>query len=147
MFAPIGEDTNGMALSVLSALARLDLDPWQEAARLAGLPEKYAMARLATSIEALPGRPTEAADYAATAARLIALLPRRTITKAESPAAKTGSRAAPNSWAYAFMVLMVLALGAQWVAAGRPAAAKQEVTNTPTAATVPLGDSPPNIGQ
>jgi hypothetical protein len=33
LFAPIGEDSNGMVLSVLSALARLDIDPWQEAAK------------------------------------------------------------------------------------------------------------------
>jgi hypothetical protein len=30
LFAPIGEDRNDMPLSVLSALARLDIDPWQE---------------------------------------------------------------------------------------------------------------------
>ena len=35
LYAPIGEDRNGMLLSVLSALARLDIDPWQEAAKLA----------------------------------------------------------------------------------------------------------------
>jgi hypothetical protein len=35
LFAPVGEERNGMLLSVLSALARLDVDPWQEAARLA----------------------------------------------------------------------------------------------------------------
>jgi hypothetical protein len=38
LFASIGESRNGMLLSVLSALARLDLDPWQEAAELARLP-------------------------------------------------------------------------------------------------------------
>jgi hypothetical protein len=38
LFAPIGEEENGMLLSVVSALARLDLDPWQEAASLTGLP-------------------------------------------------------------------------------------------------------------
>jgi hypothetical protein len=30
LFAPIGEDSNGMLVSVLSGLARLDVDPWQE---------------------------------------------------------------------------------------------------------------------
>lgn len=34
VFAPIGEERNGMLLSVMSALARRDIDPWQEAARL-----------------------------------------------------------------------------------------------------------------
>ena len=33
LFAPIGADRIGMLLSVLSALARLDIDPWQEAAK------------------------------------------------------------------------------------------------------------------
>ena len=35
LFAPIGEDKNGMLVSVLSGLARSDVDPWQEAAKLA----------------------------------------------------------------------------------------------------------------
>jgi len=33
--APIGADRNGTGLSVLSALARLNVDPWQEATSLA----------------------------------------------------------------------------------------------------------------
>ncbi len=35
LFAPIGVDKNGMVLSVVSALARLDVDPWEEAEELA----------------------------------------------------------------------------------------------------------------
>ena len=57
LYAPIGEDTNGLVLRVLSVLARSDLDPWDEAARLAGVPEKYGTARLTALIAALPGRP------------------------------------------------------------------------------------------
>jgi hypothetical protein len=34
LFAPIGNDRNGMVLSVVSALAQLDVDPWQEADEL-----------------------------------------------------------------------------------------------------------------
>jgi hypothetical protein len=37
LFAPIGEDRNGMLVSVRSGLARSDVDPWQEAAKLAQL--------------------------------------------------------------------------------------------------------------
>ena len=40
LFAPIAEDRHGMPLSVLSALARQNVDPWQEAANLASLPTK-----------------------------------------------------------------------------------------------------------
>jgi len=38
--APIGADRNGTSLSVLSALARLNVDPWQEATSLRECPEK-----------------------------------------------------------------------------------------------------------
>jgi hypothetical protein len=38
--APIGADRNGTGLSVLSALARLNVDPWQEATSLARMPQR-----------------------------------------------------------------------------------------------------------
>ena len=47
LFAPIGQESNGMRLSVLSALARLDMDPWQGAAKLAKLPIAGATEQLA----------------------------------------------------------------------------------------------------
>ena len=46
-----------MLLSVLSALARLDLDPWREAAELARMPQQTARQRLTFLIEALPNQP------------------------------------------------------------------------------------------
>jgi len=58
LFAPIGEERNGMVLSVISALAQLDLDPWQEAANLAQLPVTTAARRLASLIASLPDRPS-----------------------------------------------------------------------------------------
>ncbi|MFZ1122979.1 MAG: hypothetical protein WAN81_22360, partial [Candidatus Binataceae bacterium] len=76
LFAPIGEDGNGMLLSVLSALARLDIDPWQEAAKLSGLPGGAATQRLASLIAALPDGASAYPDPATVAARLVALLPR-----------------------------------------------------------------------
>ena len=77
LFAPIGEDRNDMPLSVVSALARLDIDPWQEADKLARLPGETAIQRLASLIAALPEGPTAHLDPGAIAARLIAPLPRR----------------------------------------------------------------------
>src|SRR5476649_443382 len=73
LFAPVGDDGNGMLLSVLSALARLDVDPWQEAANLARLPGSTAIERLTSLIAALPGRPASQPDPGTIAARLIAL--------------------------------------------------------------------------
>jgi hypothetical protein len=55
LYAPIGADGGEMPLSVLSALARLDLDPWQEAAELSELPKGTATQRLAALIARLPG--------------------------------------------------------------------------------------------
>ena len=77
LFAAIGADRNGMPLSVLSALARLGVDPWQEAARLTALPEATATLSLAALLAARPDGASADTGGGATAARLIALLPRR----------------------------------------------------------------------
>lgn len=75
LFAPIGEEKNGMLLRVVSALARLDLDPWQEAANLARLPRPAATERLTEFIVALSGGPTTDLNSEKVAAGLIARLP------------------------------------------------------------------------
>jgi hypothetical protein len=75
LFASIGEDRNGTALSVLSALARLDVDPWRETASLARMPRKKATERLAALIATAPLGLATALPAASIAARLIALLP------------------------------------------------------------------------
>ena len=75
LFAPIGEERNGMVLSVLSALARLDLDPWREAAELAGMPRQIATQRLTSLIRSLPDGPQTRSKPEAISARLIAFLP------------------------------------------------------------------------
>jgi hypothetical protein len=77
LFAPIGEDGNGMLLSVLSALARLDVDPWQEAAKMTRLSGSAATVRLASLIAKLPDQPSSHQNVERIAARVICLLPRR----------------------------------------------------------------------
>src|SRR6202142_441689 len=77
LFAPIGEDKNGMLVSVLSGLARSNVDPWQEAAKLAQLPGEIATKELAALIGALPDRAVSYLDPRAIATRLIVLLPRK----------------------------------------------------------------------
>ena len=55
--ASISEDRNGPGLSVLSAFARLNVDPWQERqTSLARMPSDAAAARLTELIDALPRR-------------------------------------------------------------------------------------------
>jgi hypothetical protein len=78
LFSPIGDDRNGMPLSVVSLLARCDLDPWQEAGSLAAIPADAAIRRMESLIRALPDQPLTLPDSRTIATRLIALLPRPT---------------------------------------------------------------------
>ncbi len=63
----VGVEENGMAVSVLSAFARLGLDPWVEAGRLAALPKKAAVAAISHHLALTGDSPV--------AARLAELLP------------------------------------------------------------------------
>jgi hypothetical protein len=75
LYAPIGAQENKMTLSVLSALSRLNLDPWAEAAQLSALPKDIAAQRLTSLIARLPGGRWAQADCASIANRLIEFLP------------------------------------------------------------------------
>jgi hypothetical protein len=76
LFARIGESANGMSVSILSTLARQNLDPWQEAAELSKMPTKAAIDRLATHI-ANGAEPPCDVNAEALAQRCIELLPHR----------------------------------------------------------------------
>ena len=76
LYAPVGTEENKMTLSVLSALSRLNVDPWVEAAELSELPKDTAARRLASLITRLPGGRWAQADCEAIANRLVELLPR-----------------------------------------------------------------------
>ncbi|MSO77790.1 MAG: hypothetical protein EXQ87_12920 [Alphaproteobacteria bacterium] len=75
LHAAIGEEKNGMELSVASALARFGMDPWLEAARLAGLPKQLAIDGLGQLLDRLPEDQWQRSGTASIAARLVALLP------------------------------------------------------------------------
>jgi hypothetical protein len=75
LYSAISDDTNQIPVSVLSVLARHDIDPWHEAAQLAQMPKTTAIARLASMISSvnLDLTPQSSAEIIAT--RLIELLP------------------------------------------------------------------------
>jgi hypothetical protein len=75
LFASIGNDEKGMPLSVASAMARLDVDPWTEAGRLVHLPRVKAAEALASMISRIPLANCEATLALDIADRLVALLP------------------------------------------------------------------------
>ena len=81
LHAPVGAKGNEMPLSVLSALSRLNLDPWKEAAELSELSKDTAKKRLASLIARLPGGTWTLVDAKVIAERLIELLPHRSSPK------------------------------------------------------------------
>jgi hypothetical protein len=147
LFASIGEDSNGMPVSVLSGLARLDMDPWQEAAQLAQSPRETATQRLASLIGALRERESAYPDPPTIATRLIALLPQRVGSSNRSCSTPNGVGPIVTSkpwWIY--VILMSFVLGTQFFMANQklPATADGVETGSSTAAP----QSPPvNIGQ
>jgi hypothetical protein len=76
LFAAIADDRHGQRLSVLSLLARSDVDPWEAAANLMNMPREMATARLAALIAALPDHAATKLPVDAIVAELIGLLPR-----------------------------------------------------------------------
>jgi hypothetical protein len=151
LFAPIGADRNDMPLSVLSALARLDVDPWREAAELSRLPGETATQRLASLLAALPDGPTAHLDPGTIAGRLIALLPRRARSNLPSREALLNVGTATNSRAVIYMILInvivtIFMLGAQWLAATRQPPA-QNNAQAPASSAVSPHFPPPNSRQ
>jgi hypothetical protein len=122
LFAPIHEESNGTVLRVVSVLARMNLDPWQEASELARLPDDAATRKLTALISALPAGQSARADPGLIAARLSGLLPRQarvTITAhaliSHMPSANR-SRALTSIILYAIFMLFLLC--AQWLVVG-----------------------------
>jgi hypothetical protein len=114
LFAPIGDEGNGMTLSVISALTRLDIDPWREAARLADLSREKAIQTLAPIIERLPGGRWAVADAQAIAGRLVALLPKREIVGRFGAATVRGARR-PNAITIALVIFLACSAAASLV--------------------------------
>ena len=106
--ASIGDERDGPLLSVVSALARLDVDPWTEAASLARMPRDSAKQRLTSLIASLPNRATTGLAPEITAARLIALLPQA--GSVNTAAAATLRPVAAHSRSGLFIGLAVFAL-------------------------------------
>jgi len=141
LFALVGEDRNGMPLSVVSVLARMELDPWVEAASLADLPAETAARKLAAWLDVLPDPALKPASSDTRAARLIALLPQRRNRDSPPPLTGTGAVAAtqprPLTKAILVAIYMILSLGIQLFFARREPPAAPEITPTPAAEIVP----------
>lgn len=116
-----------MLVSVLSGLARSDVDPWHVAAKLAQLPGELATKELAVLIGALPDRTAPSSDPRTIATRLIALLPRHGELSGAQRVTTQSAWAAMNSrpcWIY--VAFMCFVLGSQFVIASHQLAARSD---------------------
>jgi hypothetical protein len=109
LFASLGDEQNGMPLNVVSALTRLDVDPWEEAARLAALPKALAAEALEPMIARLPIFRRQQSDNLVISQRLVELLP-----ACRHPATPGPEQAGAKEKKYfnTVMVLACLGLGA-----------------------------------
>ena len=108
LFASVGDEVDGVPLSVLSALSRLDLDPRDEAARLSALTKGVAADQLAKMIARLSDRRWTLLETRRIADRLIERLP--TSPAAKSERFETGAEPAPGSSQSSFLIYLALAI-------------------------------------
>jgi len=109
LFASIGEEKNGIELTVLSALTRLGFDPWAEAARLSDLPGETAERALVAVIGLLPEGDWKISNAGAIATRLVDHLPRRRAAAVQSPREKSNGVQKSKSDATIWFVAIALA--------------------------------------
>lgn len=116
----VGEDRNGNAVTVLSALARLDLEPWEEATALAALEKEAADSRLEMLLSQFRDVPALKQNYGSVARKLTRLLPkRRKRLTAVSDGAENGpAKSSGLIWAVLTFLFLIL----QLILAGVPGA-------------------------
>lgn len=150
LFTPLGEDANGLPLSVVSLLARIDLDPWQEAGDLAALPLEAAARRLRRSLDTLMDPALRQANTETMVLRLLALLPRPAPAVVRTPLADAGSPAAPDPGTRIGVIIIITSvivlLGSQFVGAHRATAIQPQVLHGPAMRTAPSQTPPPDPG-
>jgi hypothetical protein len=115
LYAPLGEDHQGLSVTVLSMLARLGVDPWTEAADLSKLPRRAAQQRLEALIGKFHDVSTQVSDRSRMVSVLLALLPGRATT-ASSPQDGTSAKLTlpPQGSAFYWIIAAVLFIG--WIA-------------------------------
>ena len=122
LHAPIGADASGMPMTMLSALARLDVDPWAEAASLARLPLESATQRLVSLLTTVPNWRVPQGDDAKIAALLIGLLhrsPSKPVHATAAPREPVAPRSKGAKLAVYYLIALIFMLVAYWATAVR----------------------------
>jgi hypothetical protein len=155
LFAPVCEDANGMRLSVLSALARMNVDPWEEAGRLAAMPKAIAEKTLLLALDRVSGRSWKSPEAAAITARLVWLLPQpgqaaATTAPATANAATGAAKGRAQLTSYWWVWLGFWMVMSFMVSHHQANTTNTGVATSTSAATIPLKSSrsiPDLVGQ
>jgi hypothetical protein len=137
LFASIGDSGNEPLLSVVSALARMDIDPWAEAASLAQMPRERATERLTALIASVPKNVPFGRSPEALAARLVELLPRAKAVTIDVPRAL---RAVGPAWRPRLLVAsgaLFIVLAGYFVWAQHAPTALERGSHTPLTTSEP----------
>lgn len=140
LYAPVGDDKNGACLTVLSMLARQNVDPWEEAADLSRLPRDTAKQHLVSMIMASSGEPSTTAELRAVADRVFALLPGRASAgrpRDVSPGASPLSQSPARSRLLLIAIYMGLVFFGQWIAASAYEKSRVGGASTASAPSIP----------
>ena len=117
-------------------IARLDRDPWAEAARWAALPPAGVIQSLAESIAQMPLVPSALAETRVTAARLVQLLPATTQSRWQGSAAKAEALSVPE-WVPIMILYCAVAFGMAFSALLMPKPSQAVATPTEQSMGVP----------
>jgi hypothetical protein len=108
LFSSIGAEPNGSELSMLSAFARRDRDPWREAARLGGLPAGRAVETIASFIEEFDELDLTSGERRALAERLARLLPKARVAVGRKTTRRSRLRRLVRSPGAAYLAVLIL---------------------------------------
>ncbi len=114
--AAVGEDGTGANVSVLSMLARLDVDPWAEATDLAHMHDVPARQRLEGLLTRFTDVPILLSDQGRVASALLALLPHQAQRERLRQNPVTNTLTLPPAGAPVYW-LMATILVISWIAA------------------------------
>jgi hypothetical protein len=117
LFSDVGTEANGSSLTMLSLLARLGKDPWDEAAAWSRKPKDAAIRSLTDSISRMPPNQQVFDNARLTAARLVALLPNQAAPRAAS-ALSPSLATIPKANLYVFVCLALFLAFNLWVTVG-----------------------------
>lgn len=108
LHASVGEDRNGYAVTVLSTLARLGLDPWIETAELVTLGRDGAQVRLGALLARFHDVPALVKDHGTVAQGLSQLLPEGQTSGSLKRAASTVTHGRPGTSGAIWAVLAII---------------------------------------